>query len=129
MLFLFFFFQAEDGIRDLIVTGVQTCALPISFRQRSGAARCTAWISALLSWECRKFEPARIPGQVLLQHGMVPWGRTHFYRSPSPDCVGFCIRSTARLQSCPTTSCSVCRADRFDTFRLNSSPRVCALLV
>src|SRR2546430_10314363 len=26
-----FFFQAEDGIRDLTVTGVQTCALPISF--------------------------------------------------------------------------------------------------
>src|SRR6266853_352126 len=29
MLFFFFFFQAEDGIRDLTVTGVQTCALPI----------------------------------------------------------------------------------------------------
>src|SRR2546429_3090129 len=29
MLF-FFFFQAEDGIRDVAVTGVQTCALPIS---------------------------------------------------------------------------------------------------
>src|SRR5438093_13165960 len=29
MLFLFFFFQAEDGIRDWSVTGVQTCALPI----------------------------------------------------------------------------------------------------
>src|SRR5256886_7752578 len=29
---IFFFFQAEDGIRDLTVTGVQTCALPISFR-------------------------------------------------------------------------------------------------
>src|SRR5438034_6123643 len=28
--FLFFFFQAEDGIRDHCVTGVQTCALPIS---------------------------------------------------------------------------------------------------
>src|SRR5436305_7226506 len=27
----FFFFQAEDGIRDADVTGVQTCALPISF--------------------------------------------------------------------------------------------------
>src|SRR2546430_10142313 len=26
---LYFFFQAEDGIRDLTVTGVQTCALPI----------------------------------------------------------------------------------------------------
>src|SRR5204863_6638292 len=31
-----FFFQAEDGIRDLYVTGVQTCALPIS----RGALRC-----------------------------------------------------------------------------------------
>src|SRR5437868_5846843 len=30
--FFFFFFQAEDGIRDRNVTGVQTCALPISWR-------------------------------------------------------------------------------------------------
>src|SRR5262249_57770747 len=30
---LFFFFQAEDGIRDWSVTGVQTCALPISARE------------------------------------------------------------------------------------------------
>src|SRR2546425_1345897 len=29
-LIFFFFFQAEDGIRDKLVTGVQTCALPIS---------------------------------------------------------------------------------------------------
>src|SRR3989449_11549853 len=29
---VFFFFQAEDGIRDVAVTGVQTCALPISLR-------------------------------------------------------------------------------------------------
>src|SRR5688572_3475145 len=28
-MFFFFFFQAEDGIRDLTVTGVQTCALPV----------------------------------------------------------------------------------------------------
>src|SRR2546422_4229921 len=31
MLITFFFFQAEDGIRDVAVTGVQTCALPIFF--------------------------------------------------------------------------------------------------
>src|SRR5437870_6827104 len=38
MLFLsFFFFQAEDGIRDGHVTGVQTCALPISV-PRSGSS-------------------------------------------------------------------------------------------
>src|SRR3712207_8010978 len=30
MSIVFFFFQAEDGIRDIGVTGVQTCALPIS---------------------------------------------------------------------------------------------------
>src|SRR5258708_24591931 len=36
---VFFFFQAEDGIRDDLVTGVQTCALPISidcFWQKRG---------------------------------------------------------------------------------------------
>src|SRR2546429_7326498 len=32
---LFFFFQAEDGIRDVAVTGVQTCALPIFPFQRT----------------------------------------------------------------------------------------------
>src|SRR3989441_5815159 len=37
---LFFFFQAEDGIRDKLVTGVQTCALPISPGRRAyGAGR------------------------------------------------------------------------------------------
>src|SRR5690349_23721613 len=37
MKFAFFFFQAEDGIRDLYVTGVQTCALPILHRVLQGA--------------------------------------------------------------------------------------------
>src|SRR5215216_4146717 len=36
VVFFFFFFQAEDGIRDDLVTGVQTCALPISGRWRAG---------------------------------------------------------------------------------------------
>src|SRR5229473_3173009 len=41
VVFVFFFFQAEDGIRDKLVTGVQTCALPISggpwrLRRKSG---------------------------------------------------------------------------------------------
>src|SRR2546425_11457855 len=35
---LFFFFQAEDGIRDKLVTGVQTCALPISLTWGGGSA-------------------------------------------------------------------------------------------
>src|SRR5207248_4615325 len=37
----FFFFQAEDGIRDRTVTGVQTCALPIYIGHRfAGECKC-----------------------------------------------------------------------------------------
>src|SRR3989440_969080 len=42
----FFFFQAEDGIRDLIVTGVQTCALPISDSLARLAAHSFEWVLA-----------------------------------------------------------------------------------
>src|SRR2546427_5826963 len=38
----FFFFQAEDGIRDLTVTGVQTCALPILLKQPDVHEQLTA---------------------------------------------------------------------------------------
>src|SRR5256886_5861427 len=41
----FFFFQAEDGIRDLTVTGVQTCALPISVYDHFGDLFQTGYIS------------------------------------------------------------------------------------
>src|SRR2546430_1575803 len=43
-MFFFFFFQAEDGIRDLTVTGVQTCALPIYQAGVKGSevAKCSA---------------------------------------------------------------------------------------
>src|SRR5207245_2488523 len=39
---MFFFFQAEDGIRDATVTGVQTCALPISPSYRRPSRRAAA---------------------------------------------------------------------------------------
>src|SRR3712207_9468385 len=38
----FFFFQAEDGIRDIGVTGVQTCALPIYPRSGSSSRRASS---------------------------------------------------------------------------------------
>src|SRR2546430_10462474 len=44
-----FFFQAEDGIRDLTVTGVQTCALPISLEWAAQGCR-TAGIGCI---ECK----------------------------------------------------------------------------
>src|SRR5699024_11745419 len=51
----FFFFQAEDGIRDRNVTGVQTCALPIWWNQE--ASRPAEVVGAVLdaSW----FHPGR----------------------------------------------------------------------
>src|SRR5688500_20406619 len=51
----FFFFQAEDGIRDYKVTGVQTCALPIC------AASCSAWRSAAFTAASRASSRSRRP--------------------------------------------------------------------
>src|SRR2546421_1080643 len=50
----FFFFQAEDGIRDLIVTGVQTCALPISPSSRMSPAWRVCGISSFNRFTERK---------------------------------------------------------------------------
>src|SRR5256885_9546197 len=53
----FFFFQAEDGIRDYKVTGVQTCALPISLLpRRSGGSRYRLWSCVVLRAEQRSCE-------------------------------------------------------------------------
>src|SRR5262249_58919681 len=49
VLFFFFFFQAEDGIRDWSVTGVQTCALPISSAPRPGAVAIATIVAELSS--------------------------------------------------------------------------------
>src|SRR2546429_5721774 len=67
-MFFFFFFQAEDGIRDVAVTGVQTCALPISpLTQVRVRSRC-AWRAAVLlppgsrsPCDCRTRRPAAPP--------------------------------------------------------------------
>src|SRR2546430_2982015 len=45
----FFFFKAEDGIRDLTVTGVQTCALPISLAASDSVHAATDPASAFLA--------------------------------------------------------------------------------
>src|SRR5688572_32484519 len=52
----FFFFQAEDGIRDLTVTGVQTCALPISIRRETV---CFSWNSDMLMVVMNRSPPKR----------------------------------------------------------------------
>src|SRR2546430_2243754 len=60
---LFFFFQAEDGIRDLTVTGVQTCALPIWIIDRAAGENQPAALDV---------ELARIGGVLALGHRQLP---------------------------------------------------------
>src|SRR2546430_5463039 len=52
-LLFIFFFQAEDGIRDLTVTGVQTCALPIWSRCRGPLLVTTAGLPLAHCWRRR----------------------------------------------------------------------------
>src|SRR2546425_6544051 len=59
-IFFFFFFQAEDGIRDKLVTGVQTCALPISARRDRRPGGVVA-------------RPAGTVGAGAAQRGAVTW--------------------------------------------------------
>src|SRR2546427_4632304 len=63
---VFFFFQAEDGIRDLTVTGVQTCALPISVESQ------TLFIGTMVV--------DGIP--IVAFKGIPPWSRTVMMPSP-----------------------------------------------
>src|SRR2546423_8735652 len=63
-----FFFQTEDGIRDKLVTGVQTCALPISSARRRPSSTantrrrtslCAGTPSSRLTGNRRRLAPAR----------------------------------------------------------------------
>src|SRR5206468_6640781 len=58
---IFFFFQAEDGIRDLIVTGVQTCALPIFERDRQRRLSALEQEPEPLVGLLRRPEPGELP--------------------------------------------------------------------
>src|SRR5690348_17356601 len=61
---MFFFFQAEDGIRDGRVTGVQTCALPILVHQRHpGIPQYDHVVSARLALEHRTLAEPRARGE------------------------------------------------------------------
>ena len=56
--FVFFFFQAEDGIRDDLVTGVQTCALPIFLSNLSN--QWLSWkfiVDSVKPWQWHLFVP------------------------------------------------------------------------
>src|SRR5204862_1306088 len=70
----FFFFQAEDGIRYLYVTGVQTCALPISPANPSHArADATASSSEISFVEMNPFIEPRTRSVLVRARVSIPW--------------------------------------------------------
>src|SRR5580692_1849204 len=79
----FFFFQAEDGIRDLTVTGVQTCALPIS-RVPSFSVKSTL-----------RLESIAAPHFPQTSAGLSCIGYVPFYRTSPRSC--FDLPSCCRL--------------------------------
>src|SRR5688572_31789237 len=73
---IFFFFQAEDGIRDLTVTGVQTCALPIWPVSLSSATR-----AGLQPGAC-SLQSAALACLLFVLLGAAPaWAETRYARS------------------------------------------------
>src|SRR3712207_8930588 len=85
-LLFFFFFQAEDGIRDISVTGVQTCALPIFIKpgrpwtngkaERFNRTLQTEWAYAT-AWSCNDQRTAALDGWL-----------THYNTSRSHSALG-----------------------------------------
>src|SRR2546425_12786571 len=72
----FFFFQAEDGIRDKLVTGVQTCALPICITGPHPVAAGTFGLTpaniVTIDPAGRGVNPAMVPYMNLFPHGNSP---------------------------------------------------------
>src|SRR6266700_355985 len=96
----FFFFQAEDGIRDFHVTGVQTCALPISSSSALAAARPTTAARAWRKHWGFRFSPemdkrSRLEGQHSLPSPvsqLQPW-------------IHVCMHAPSKSLATSTTPC------------------------
>src|SRR5256885_5025600 len=88
----FFFFQAEDGIRDYKVTGVQTCALPICAlgsspkRRRISSASSHTARSALASEASRRVLPAREKIVNATLSSTVSWSKRSEERRVGKEC-------------------------------------------
>src|SRR5438874_1834930 len=100
--YFFFFFQAEDGIRDLYVTGVQTCALPICSSKPSRGCRPG------------RGPPASVRLSIMDVCGsLCPPARSTASAKPRPALTSPRQAWTSRSKSCPTdkpSRCGTCAA-------------------
>src|SRR5260370_34201106 len=89
---LFFFFQGEDGIRDSSVTGVQTCALPIS--PGGGPSRAARSTTESSCGGCRGGSTSAAPAGRAASRGRA--GRTATSPAPAPPAAPLPSRSGER---------------------------------
>src|SRR5256886_13778792 len=78
-----FFFQAEDGIRDLTVTGVQTCALPILMLVGLVLASMDWFGGGLRLWVCTRYVHPGVRLRDMVLAGGVRGGGAHLTPFPS----------------------------------------------
>src|SRR2546422_5005181 len=97
-LLVFFFFQAEDGIRDVAVTGVQTCALPISRTSWTLPKGVSTLSSATEPTTRRSPTPAPRRGEVPVEQEREPLPRLRRERRGARD-HGVRDRKSTRLNS------------------------------
>src|SRR2546426_1145330 len=91
-----FFFQAEDGIRDYKVTGVQTCDLPIS--PSRAPRRPPPAVAASANGPPSAETPARLADGSGRDRSLLPGLHTSFLSAaPSRQCCATCAPSTAAL--------------------------------
>src|SRR5256885_11789932 len=105
MVCFFFFFQAEDGIRDYKVTGVQTCALPISHLPKASCTLFSPSMRQPAAWARRSEEhtselqsPCNLVCRLLLEKKNAPPPLLRQGRTPCPR------PATARCCMCPRAS-------------------------
>src|SRR6266403_4304883 len=135
---LFFFFQAEDGIRDLYVTGVQTCALPIYSPDNRALARelkdvklTRAYIGSCTGGKITDFiNAARVlkGRRVAVDTFLVP-STTDVSRGLRMETIDgrslLDIFKDAGCQISLDASCAACLGGPRDTFGRINGPEVC----
>src|SRR2546422_5924142 len=82
---MLFFFQAEDGIRDVAVTGVQTCALPISgSREERRVTEARIVLGGVASWPQEMPEAAAALAGTALEDAAIAAAAEAAYRPAKP---------------------------------------------
>ena len=91
LFFLFFFFQAEDGIRDDLVTGVQTCALPISIYRPLMADKLQPLFKTANFYQASALSQSQLTNQINMITFSLSWGTSLHETNKAIPSGGFCV--------------------------------------